>query len=444
MIVWLVVSSILLAIAAGVLASVDAAVSSFSRARALELSEENRGGAERLGRILDDPAPYLNSVLLLRVLCETASIVLVALVVANRVEGLWTRILLAVGIMVVVSYVLIGVGPRTLGRQNAERIALASALPVVVATRLLGPLPRLLIVVGNALTPGKGFREGPFASEVEVRELVDLAAASSLIETDESRMIQSVFDLNDTVAREVMVPRTDLVYIEAGKTLRQAMSLCLRSGFSRIPVIADHDLDDIVGMAYLKDVTKRVFDNRAAESTEKVESIMRPCLFVPDTKVADDLLKEMQAQRTHVAIVVDEYGGTAGMVTIEDILEEIVGEITDEYDSEPDEVETLADGSYRVSTRYDVDDLADLFDVRIDEDVDSVGGLLAKHLGKVPIPGSSVEVAGLTLRAEAPSGRRNRIGRVHVSRIAVEQESVASAHAVSTEEPGRDDRAPES
>ena len=162
-------------------------------------------------------------------------------------------------------------------------------------------------------------------------------------------MIQSVFDLNDTVVREVMVPRTDLVYIEGTKTLRQAMSLCLRSGYSRIPVIEDNDLDDVLGMAYLKDITKRVFDNRAAESTEQVDSIMRPCLFVPDTKVADDLLKEMQAQRTHVAIVVDEYGGTAGMVTIEDILEEIVGEITDEYDTEPDQLEALSDGSYRMS-----------------------------------------------------------------------------------------------
>ena len=438
MIVPLVVSSALLALAAGVLASVDAAVSSFSRARAHELTEENRGGAERLGRILDDPAPYLNTVLLLRVFCETASIVLVALVVANRIDGLWTRITVAVVIMAVVSYVLIGVGPRTLGRQHAERIALASAVPVITATRLLGPLPQLLILVGNALTPGKGFREGPFASEVEVRELVDLAAASRLIETDESKMIQSVFELNDTVVREVMVPRTDLVYIEGTKTLRQAMSLCLRSGYSRIPVIDDNDLDDVLGMAYLKDVTKRVFDNRDAESTERVESIMRPCHFVPDTQIADDLLKEMQAQRTHVAIVVDEYGGTAGMVTIEDILEEIVGEITDEYDTEPDQLEALADGSYRLSARFDVDDLAELFDVRIDDDdVDSVGGLLAKHLGKVPIPGSSVEVAGLELVAEAPSGRRNRIGRVHVSRVG-DQAQVASAHGTATNGAGHD------
>jgi CBS domain containing-hemolysin-like protein len=219
------------------------------------------------------------------------------------------------------------------------------------------------------------------------------------------------------VVREVMVPRTDLVYIDQGKTLRQTMSLALRSGYSRLPVI-DDSLDDIVGMAYLKDVTRRVFDNRTSESTEKVSSIMRPCLFVPDSKPADDLLREMQASRTHVAIVVDEYGGTAGMVTIEDILEEIVGEIADEYDTDAPDVVALADGAYRVSARYDIDDLAELFGARIqDEDVDSVGGLLAKHLGLVPIPGSEVEVAGLLLRAEGPTGRRNRISTVHVSRV---------------------------
>lgn len=411
-----IVASVVLALVAALLASVDAALSSFSRARAAELGEEGRGGAVALGHILDDPAPALNTVLLLRVLCETTAVVLVALVVDDAVEGLAWQVAVAVAIMVVVSYVLIGVGPRTLGRQHSESVALASAGPVRLLTALLGPVPRLLIVVGNALTPGRGFREGPFASEVEVRELVDLAAASSVIESDESRMIQSVFELGDTIVREVMVPRPDLVFIEHSKTLRQAMSLSLRSGFSRVPVIGEN-LDDVLGMAYLKDVTKRVFDNRAAESTEKVDSIMRPCLFVPDTKPADDLLREMQAQRTHVAIVVDEFGGTSGMVTIEDILEEIVGEITDEYDTEPDELEPLSDGSYRVSARFDVDDLGELFGVDLDdEDVDSVGGLVAKHLGRVPIPGSTVEVAGLRLVAEAPVGRRNRIGRVHVSR----------------------------
>ncbi|MBC7632588.1 hemolysin family protein [Aeromicrobium sp.] len=412
-----VVLSIVLAVVAGTLASVDAAISAFSKARAEELEDEGRGGAGRLVTILEDPAPFLNSILLMRVLAETSSIVLVALVVADELDGLWSRFGVAVAIMVVVSFVLIGVGPRTLGRQHAERIALASAMPTIVLTRMLGPIPQLLILLGNAVTPGKGFSEGPFASEVEVRELVDLAAASSLIESDEGKMLQSVFELGDTIAREVMVPRTDLVFVERHKTLRQAMSLALRSGYSRIPVIGEN-LDDVVGMAYLKDITKRVFDNHVSETTELIESIARPCLFVPDTKPADDLLKEMQAQRTHVAIVVDEFGGTSGMVTIEDIVEEIVGEITDEYDTEPEESEELADGSWRLSSRFEVDDLEELFDIPIeDEDVDSVGGLMAKHLGKVPIRGSVIEVEGLRFEAEGPSGRRNRIGRVLVSRL---------------------------
>ena len=409
--------AVFLVVLAGVLVAVEAALSTFSRARADELTEAGVGGAKRLARILEDPAPYLNSVLLLRMLAETTGIVLVAAIVADEVDGYWQNVLIAAGLMSVVSFVVIGFAPRTLGRQHSESIAVASAAPVIWLTVLLGPVPRLLILLGNALTPGRGFAEGPFASEVEVRELVDLAAASSVIESDESKMIQSVFELGDTIVREVMVPRPDLVYIEKHKTLRQAMSLSLRSGYSRIPVIGEN-LDDVIGMAYLKDVTKRVFDNHAAETTEKVDSICRPCVYVPDTKHADDLLREMQAQRTHVAIVIDEFGGTAGMVTIEDILEEIVGEITDEYDDEPDEREQLFDGAWRVSARFDVDDLEELFGIPVeDEDVDSVGGLMAKHLGTVPIPGSVVEVDGLRLEAQAPQGRRNRIGRVVVSRV---------------------------
>lgn len=412
---------------AGVLVAVEAALSAFSKARAEELAEAGSAGARRLTRILDDPAPYLNTVLLVRIFFETAGIVIVAALVADEVEGFWTNVLIAVGVMTVVSFVVIGVGPRTLGRQRAERIAVFAAAPVIWLTFLLGPLPKLLIALGNALTPGRGFREGPFASEVEVRELVDLAAASAVIESDESKMIQSVFELGDTVTREVMVPRTDLVYIEHNKTLRQAMSLALRSGYSRIPVVGD-DLDDVRGMAYLKDITKRVFDNRSAETSEKVDTMCRPCMFVPDTKHADELLREMQAERTHVAIVIDEFGGTAGMVTIEDILEEIVGEITDEYDAEPDEREALADGSWRVSARFDVDDIEELFGVAIhDEDVDSVGGLMAKLLGTVPIPGAVVETSGLRFEAQAPQGRRNQIGRVVISRLDDDSDHIVDA-----------------
>ncbi len=412
----LVVIAVALVGLAGLLASVDAALSTFSKARVDELVAEGRSGATRVARVVRDPAPDINTPLLQRIIAATGAVVLVAVVFARAIDGLWQQLLLATLVMSVVSYVAIGVGPRTLGRQNSERVALLSAGLLIAITRILGPVPRVLIAIGNALTPGKGFREGPFSSEAELRELVDLAEQSALIESGERQMIHSVFELGDTVVREVMVPRTDVVFIERTKKLRQAMSLALRSGYSRIPVTGD-SLDDVVGMAYLKDITKRVFDNRDAEATERVESVMRPCLYVPDSKPAAELLREMQAQRTHVAIVVDEYGGTAGMVTIEDILEEIVGEITDEYDAPPDDVEHLANGSVRISARFDVDDLQELFGVPIeDDDVDSVGGLMAKHLGKVPIAGSEVLLDGLRFVAEAPRGRRNRIGTVLVSR----------------------------
>jgi CBS domain containing-hemolysin-like protein len=407
-----------LVVLAAALTTVEAALSSFSRARALELAHEKRPGAIRLLRLLDDAAHNLNAVLVVRLLTETSAVVLATAMVLDVLgPDRWLSVLVAVGLMFVVLFVVVGVGPRTIGRQRAEAISLTTAGAVLALGRVLGPLPRLLILIGNALTPGKGFSEGPFSSEAELREMVDLAEASSLIESDESKMIHSVFELGDTSVREVMVPRTDVVYIERTKTLRQAMSLFLRSGFSRIPV-AGEDIDDVIGFAYLKDVSKRVFDRQAAQTTEHVDSVMRPAFHVPDSKPVDDLLREMQKERRHIAVVVDEYGGTAGIVTIEDILEEIVGEITDEFDTEDPGVEELPDGSKRVSARFAIDDLDEILGVSFDDDdVDSVGGLMAKHLGKVPIPGSTVEVDGWQFMAEETTGRRKRIGTVLITPV---------------------------
>jgi len=406
----------LLVLIAGLLASADAALSSISKVRADQLVREGRRGAVRLLGVVSDPPRFLNTVLLLRILCETTATVLVTLVIVHVLEPTWVQVVTAAGSMLVVSYIAVGVGPRTVGRQHAEGVGLVTAGPVAALTAVLGPLPQLLIVIGNAITPGRGFREGPFATEAELRELVDLAEQSRVIETGESKMIHSVFELGDTLAREVMVPRTDMVFIERHKTLRQMMSLALRSGFSRIPVTGEN-LDDVIGVAYLKDVTKRVYDRHEAETTERIETMMRPSFYVPDSKPADELLRDMQARRMHVAIVVDEYGGTAGLITIEDLLEEIVGEITDEYDSEPVEVEQLSGGAVRVSSRLPLDELADLFGVLIeDEDVETVGGLMAKHLGKVPIPGAEVDCEGLHFHAESLAGRRNKVVTVVVTR----------------------------
>lgn len=413
----LLVSAVVLVVLAGLFAMAEAAIATFSRSRADELVERRRRGAERLRRLLDDAAPALNTALLARMAAEITAVVLVAVVCENHFSARWQTFLVAAGTMVVVSFVAIGVAPRTLGRQHAEGVALAMAGPLLTLTRVLGPVPKLLIMLGNALTPGRGFREGPFATEAELREMVDLAEAGRIIESGEREMIHSVFELGDTVVREVMVPRTDVLFIEATKTLRQFQSLALRSGFSRIPVVGPGGLDDVVGIAYLKDVDRRLFDNRDAESVERVGSVARPAFFVPDSKPADDLLREMQAQRIHVAVVVDEYGGTAGLVTIEDILEEIVGEITDEYDADGDTVEVVDEVTRRVSARLHIDELGELFGLELsDDDVDTVGGLMAKQLGRVPIPGAEVSVAGLHLVAEGPAGRRNRVGRVLVSR----------------------------
>ncbi len=413
---WLILAAGLVALA-GMTASAEAALTSISKSRASELAASGRSGARRLVTITADAPHYLSTVLLLRVMLEIVSTVLVTLILADVVGPAWVLIVVAAAVMTVVNFVVVGVGPRTVGRQHSERVALLTAAPVTALARLLGPLAQLLILVGNAITPGRGFREGPFATEAELREMVDLAAQSDAIQSDEHRMIHSVFELGDTLVREVMVPRPDMIFIERHKTLRQFMSLALRSGFSRVPVTGEN-LDDIVGVAYLKDVTRRVYDRHEAESTERVESVKRSAYFVPDSKPIDQLLRDMQARRTHFAIVIDEYGGTAGLVTIEDVLEEIVGEITDEYDVEPHAVEHLDDVSVRVSSRFDIDDLGRLFSVEIDdEDVETVGGLMAKHLGKVPIPGAEVTADGLHFVADGVAGRRNRLGTVVVSKV---------------------------
>jgi CBS domain containing-hemolysin-like protein len=407
-----------LVVLAGLFSAADAAVTSFSRARAEELQGEGQAGARRLVTMLADPAPYLNTAILLRLLCEVSAIVIVTREITVAYDGRWLPgALTTIGVMLVVSFVAIGVAPRTLGRQHNERVALWSAAPLSWVTWVLGPLPRLLILIGNALTPGKGFSEGPFSTETELRELVDIAEATALIEAGERKMIHGVFELGDTTAREVMVPRNDVVFVERHKNLRQTLSLFLRSGFSRVPVI-DDNLDHVVGIAYLKDIVRRDFEAPDVEFTQRIESVMRPAYWVPESKPIDALLSEMQARRQHIAIVVDEYGGTAGLVTIEDLLEEIVGEITDEYDEEEIETETLADGSVRVSSRYPIDDLDELFGFDVDEeDVDSVGGLMAKHLGLVPIPGSQVVAHGLRFTAEDTAGRRNKIGTVRIARV---------------------------
>jgi CBS domain containing-hemolysin-like protein len=409
----------------GILAAADSAVARVSVARVDEFVREGRSGARALRAVCENRARYTNLLLMLRVTCELTATVLVTIAARAEFGGGWQVPLITVALMVFVSYAIIGVGPRTIGRQHPYRVALVAAPAVWFLGRVFGPLASLLTLLGNALTPGRGFRDGPFSSEVELRELVDMAEERGVVEHDERQMIQSVFELGDTIAREVMVPRTEIVWIEQTKSVPQALALALRSGFSRIPVVGEN-IDDVVGVAYLKDLARRAQDAETARAT-KVEEVMRAPTLVPESKPVDELLREMQAHRTHIAIVIDEYGGTAGLVTIEDILEEIVGEITDEYDVERPPVERIDADTARVSARLAVEDLADLFDVAMPDrdDVETVGGLLAESLGRVPIPGARTVVHGLELVAESAGGRRNRIDTVLVHRLPAAAEDAA-------------------
>jgi len=417
-----IISIILLLIFAGFLAASESALTSISRVVIEEI--EGKRGTVLLRKYTAQPARYLNVILLVRKLCEFTATVLLAVILLRNYSSA-QAMALTVAIMVVLSYVVVGVGPRTLGKQQPHKYARYGIIVAYGLAFLLGPVTKLLISVGNALTPGKGFRSGPFASEAELRDLVDQAHERGLVESDEHEMIHSVFELGDTLVRELMVPRTDMVWVEKDKSLRQGLSLALRSGYSRIPVIGD-GIDNIVGIVYVKDLAKRALDHHEAEHTEKIEQLMRPANFVPEIKMADDLLKEMQKNQIHLAIVVDEYGGTAGIITIEDIIEEIVGEIEDEFDDGEEEFTWLSADKGRARATLHIEDLADELKIEIEkdeyEDIDSIGGLMAQKLGRVPIAGSTISWHGWAITSERPQGRRRRISSVLVERLVEEIE----------------------
>jgi CBS domain containing-hemolysin-like protein len=385
-----------------------------SESRVEQLRREEVTGIEKLQKVISEKAKHVAVLQLVALALTSTGGVLLTFVFIESNLNLNSALIFAIIVVSLLGFIVLGVAPETLGRQKSDRISLITAPIALTIKPIIWPIAKLLVAIGNALTPGKGFKEGPFATAEDLRDLVDQAEEADVIEDEERQMIHSVFELGDTVAREVMVPRTEMVWIEKGKTLRQAISLSLRSGYSRIPVIGE-DSDDIVGVVYLKDISRRIFENSEAERTELVENLMRAAYFVPDSKPADELLRDMQAARVHLAVVIDEYGGTAGLVTIEDILEEIVGEIADEYDTHAPEVNELGPNVYRVSSRIHLDDLAELINVNLssdDEGVDTLSGYLAKQLDRIPIPGTSIVIEGWEFVAERAAGRRNKIGTI--------------------------------
>lgn len=403
--------AVLLVIFGGLLAAADAALGVLSRTDLLELAMRSRA-RRSLTAIAGDIGAHVNAVNFVRIAAETTAAVLVSLCFASAFDW-WWALLASAFIMIVVSFVLVGSSPRSVGRVHSRGVVLASAWIVHAVRVVLGPIAALLVTIGNRVTPG---RTVTFSSEEQLLSMVDEAAEQDVLEEDDRELIHSIFEWGDTVVREVMIPRTDMVTIDGDEHLGSATGLFLSKGVSRIPVIGE-SVDEVLGVLYLRDVARLSYERPQSVDEVSVASLARPALFVPESKKADDTLRQMQLESNHLAMVVDEYGGIAGLVTLEDLIEELVGDISDEYDRAVVEVEELNAGLYRVSARLPVDELGELFDIELDDDdVDSVGGLLTKALGRLPQAGSKATYSGLILTAERTEGRRKRLSTVLVER----------------------------
>ncbi|MCR2785572.1 MULTISPECIES: hemolysin family protein [unclassified Microbacterium] len=412
--VLLLAAAALLVATGGLMAALDAALAVTSRAGLADLALTARS-PKALRKVADDPEAHGNAVVFIRILAETTAAVLVTVAFTLAFENIWWAMLAAAVLMTAVSFVLVGASPRSAGRQHAEGL-LRTAAPIVRGARIvLGPLAHLLVILGNRFTPGVS-RNASFASEEQLLSMVDEAASHDLIEEDDRELIHSVFDFTDTFVRAVMVPRTDMVSVDAAATTHEAMTLFLDRGVSRLPVV-DDDADDVVGVLYLKDLVQFAFRDESAWRNAPVSRIARKAVFVPESMKAETLLQQMKRDAVHVCLVVDEYGGVSGLVTLEDLIEELVGEIADEYDARATEIVDLGDGRYRVSARLGLDEVGELFGLELEDDeVDSIGGLLGKALGRVPLPGVTVETHGLVITGGTSRGRGRGLATVFVQR----------------------------
>jgi len=415
------VGILLLLVLAGFMAAAEVALTRMSLVRALALEEEGRRGAGPIVEMLRDPARHLNTILLLTLVAINAAAVASA-AVAQHVFGDFA-LTIATVVVTVLLFVFSEVIPKTYTLQNTERVAFVT-LPVIrPLTRVVQPLSRVLIGFANVVLPGKGIRGGPFVSEAEIRQLIEIAGDEESIEDEERQMIHSVFEFNDTVVREVMVPRPDMVTADADAPLSGVLDLVVEHGYSRIPVYRG-DIDHIEGIVYAKDLLARL---QREDSHPTAAELARPAEFVPETKRISELLREMQMRKFHMAVVFDEYGAVAGLVTLEDLIEEIVGEIVDEYDVEEPQVERIDEETLRANGRLTIHDANELLVVSLpDDEWDTVGGLMVGLLGRVPEAEESVDHEGLRFTAERVEGHRIltlRIKKLHEG----EQEPQAAA-----------------
>jgi len=404
---------VVLILVSAFLAMGETALTRMNRVKAMTLAEEGRRGATALVRLVEHPERFLTPVLFVLLLCHLVAATLIGLL-AEKQFGTW-GVAVATVFEVVVIFVAAEAVPKTYAVQRPERASLLVA-PLVSALVKFPPIrlmARALIGLSNIIVPGKGLKQGPFVSEQELLAMADVAVEEDVIEREERALIHSIIEFGDTVVREVMVPRPDMVSVEARASVSDAMDVVITAGFSRIPVY-EQSIDDVTGILYAKDLM-RAF--REGKVEEQVRNLVRPARFVPETKRVAELMPEMQKDKIHVAIVVDEYGGNAGLVTLEDLIEELIGEIVDEYDVEEAAVEPLPGGDLRVNARMPIDEVNELLDVKLPEgDFDTVGGLIFNLLGHVPAEGECVDFDGHRLRAEKVQGRR--IGRVRISKLA--------------------------
>jgi putative hemolysin len=391
------------------LAMSETGLTRITKAKAQSLAETGTPRAEKLNRLVAQPARFLNPVLLVVLVCQLVQATLVG-IVADRLFGA-VGVGFAALLNVMVVFVFAEAAPKTWAIQNPERAALLAARPVsaLVSFWPLRILSRALIGLTNAILPGKGLKKGPFVSEEELLALAEAAVEEEVIEEEERKLIEQIIEFGDTIVREVMVPRPDMAAVPRDLRVPDVMEVMLLNGFSRLPVFGE-TIDDIVGLVYAKDLMKA---ERDGQSDREVGDLVRPAHFVPETKRVAELLPEMQAEQYHMAVVVDEYGGTAGLVTLEDLIEELVGEIADEFDREEPMIEPLAGGGVRVNARMPIGEVNDLLRAHLPEgDWDTIGGLMFHLLGHIPVEGETAEADGHRLRAEQVKGRR--IGRVTI------------------------------
>jgi CBS domain containing-hemolysin-like protein len=400
---WLWVLVVVFVLLGSLMALAESALTRMSRVRALAFQEEGRRNAALLVKLESDPARYLNPVYLSVLIVQNGSAILVAILAEQTFGSL--GVALASLVFTLLYFVLVEAMAKTFGVLHSDRIALALAPLVYLLGRILALPTRMLIGLANVLLPGKGLKQGPFVSEEEIRSMAVVGHEEGSIEEEEKELIHSIFEFGDTIVREVMVPRPDIISIEDDKTLRDVQAFVVEHGTSRIPVYdADGDLDDVIGIVFAKDVLKALHQGK---HDMPLSEIVREARYVPESKKAADLLREMQREKFHLALVTDEYGSVSGLVSLEDLLEELVGEITDEYDQDELEMERVGDGVYRVSGKASVDDVNELLDAELpDEEWDTVAGLVLDLFGKIPRQGEEVTFQGLRFRAEEVQGRR--------------------------------------